>query len=435
MPLSLQKFYTMLNVNYIKENFDSIIDLMKVRSIENLSSKLKEIIKLDDERKSIQQELDTNLASQNSNAKSIGILFKSGKGAEAEVLKQESSKLKEESNVLKEKQNETKALLTEKLLQIPNVPHPSVPAGKSDEDNEVMRTEGKMPKLYSGAKPHWELAKDYDLFDLELGVKLTGAGFPVYRGAGAKLQRSLINFFLNSAVEAGYEEIISPLMVNEASARGTGQLPDKEGQMYEVPADGFYMIPTAEVPITNIYRDVMMKENEFPVKLAGHSFCFRREAGSYGKDVRGLNRLHQFEKVEIVQVAHPEKSYEALEEMLAYVETLVQKLGLPYRVLRLCGGDLTFTSALTYDIEVYSAAQERWLEVSSISNFETYQANRLNLRYKAKDGKKVMAHTLNGSAIALPRIMAALIENYQEDGFIRVPEVLQGFMGMDKIVK
>lgn len=425
----------MLNVNYIKENFDDIIKLMEVRNIENLEAKLKEIISLDDARKSIQQELDSVLTESNALAKEIGMLFKSGKAAEANVLKEKTTVLKETSKALQGKQNTNKVALEEKLLQIPNVPHSSVPAGKSDEENEVLKTVGDLPTLPAGAKPHWELGTAYNLFDLELGVKLTGAGFPVFKGQGAKLQRSLINFFLNSAVEAGYEEIISPLMVNEASARATGQLPDKDGQMYEVPIDGFYLIPTAEVPITNIYRDVLMKENEFPVKMTGHSFCFRREAGSYGSDVRGLNRLHQFEKIEIVQITHPEKSYEAHTKMVTYVEKLVQQLGLPYRLLRLCGGDLTFTSALTYDIEVYSAAQDKWLEVSSISNFENYQANRLNLRFKDKDGKKQLCHTLNGSAIALPRIMAALLENNQEDGFIKVPEVLQAYMGTDKIVK
>lgn len=423
----------MLNVNYIRENFDDIIKLMAVRNIENLEAKLKEIVSLDDNRKTIQRDLDSVLTESNALAKEIGDLFKAGKMAEANVLKEKTTVLKETAKELQDKQNENKASLEDRLLQIPNVPHPSVPAGKSDADNEVIKNVGEIPKLFAGAKPHWELAKDYNLFDLDLGVKLTGAGFPVFKGQGAKLQRSLINFFLNSAVDAGYEEIISPMMVNEASARGTGQLPDKEGQMYQVPIDGFYLIPTAEVPITNIYRDVMMKENEFPVKMTGHSFCFRREAGSYGKDVRGLNRLHQFEKIEIVQIAHPEKSVAAHAEMVAYVETLVQKLGLPYRLLRLCGGDLGFTSTLTYDIEVYSAAQERWLEVSSISNFETYQANRLNLRYKDADGNRVLAHTLNGSAIALPRIMAALLENNQEDGFIKIPEVLQVYMGTDKI--
>ena len=425
----------MLSVNYIRENFDNIIDLMKVRNIKDLPAKLQEIMKLDDDRKSIQQELEAIRSESNNIAKEIGGLFKQGKAAEANVLKEKTATLKESSKVLEEKQALNKAELEDRLLQIPNVPHPTVPAGKSDEDNEVIKTIGDIPKLYDGNQPHWELGKEYNLFDLELGVKITGAGFPVYRNQGAKLQRSLINFFLNSAVDAGYEEINSPLMVNEASARGTGQLPDKEGQMYEITNDNFFMIPTAEVPITNIYRDVIMKESEFPVKLTGHSFCFRREAGAHGKEVRALNRLHQFEKVEIVQVSHPDKSYEALEDMLAYVEGLVQKLGLPYRVLRLCGGDLTFTSSLTYDIEVYSAAQEQWLEVSSISNFETYQANRLNLRYKDANNKKALAHTLNGSAIALPRIVAALIENNQEDGFIKVPEVLQGFMGTDKIVK
>lgn len=423
----------MLSVNYLRENLEQAIDLLKVREIENIENKLKRIIATDNERKAIQQELDDILSESNTLAKEIGVLYKNGKAEEANKIKSKTASLKEQSKVLQAKQNENKALLEEQLLQIPNIPHASVPAGKSDADNEVIKTVGEIPTLSEGKKPHWELAKTYELFDLELGVKLTGAGFPVYKKQGALLQRALIHFFLNSAIKAGYEEFIPPLMVNADSARGTGQLPDKEGQMYEMPKDGFYMIPTAEVPITNIYRNVMMKESEFPVKMVGFSSCFRREAGSYGKDVRGLNRLHQFEKVEIVRVEKPENSYQALEEMVAYVESLVQQLGLPYRVLRLCGGDLTFTSALTYDIEVYSAAQERWLEVSSISNFETYQANRLNLRYKNKEGKKALCHTLNGSAIALPRIVAALLENNQTKDGIRIPEVLQGFMGVNKI--
>lgn len=423
----------MLSVNYLRENLEQAIDLLKVREIENIENKLKRIIATDNERKAIQQELDDILSESNTLAKEIGVLYKNGKAEEANKIKSKTASLKEQSKVLQAKQNENKALLEEQLLQIPNIPHASVPAGKSDADNEVIKTVGEIPTLSEGKKPHWELAKTYELFDLELGVKLTGAGFPVYKKQGALLQRALIHFFLNSAIKAGYEEFIPPLMVNADSARGTGQLPDKEGQMYEMPKDGFYMIPTAEVPITNIYRNVMMKESEFPVKMVGFSSCFRREAGSYGKDVRGLNRLHQFEKVEIVRVEKPENSYQALEEMVAYVESLVQQLGLPYRVLRLCGGDLTFTSALTYDIEVYSAAQERWLEVSSISNFETYQANRLNLRYKNKEGKKALCHTLNGSAIALPRIVAALLENNQTKDCIRIPEVLQGFMGVNKI--
>lgn len=423
----------MLSVNYLRENLEQAIDLLKVRAIDDIENKLKSIISTDDERKSIQQKLDNILSESNALAKEIGILYKNGKADEANKIKAKTAQLKEQSKALQVQQNENKALLEELLLQIPNIPHPSVPAGKTDADNEVVKTIGEIPTLSESNKPHWELAKTYELFDLELGVKLTGAGFPVYKKQGALLQRALINFFLNSAIKAGYEEFIPPLMVNADSARGTGQLPDKEGQMYEMPKDGFYMIPTAEVPITNIYRNVMMKENEFPVKMVGFSSCFRREAGSYGKDVRGLNRLHQFEKVEIVRIEKPENSYQALEEMVAYVESLVQQLGLPYRVLRLCGGDLTFTSALTYDIEVYSAAQERWLEVSSISNFETYQANRLNLRYKNKEGKKALCHTLNGSAIALPRIVAALLENNQTKEGIKIPEVLQAFMGTDKI--
>lgn len=423
----------MLSVNYLRENLEQAIALLKVREIEDIENKLKRIIATDNERKTIQQELDDILSESNTLAKEIGLLYKNGKVEEANKIKAKTVVLKEQSKVLQAKQSDNKILLEEQLLQIPNVPHASVPMGKSDADNEVIKTVGEIPTLSEDKKPHWELAKIYELFDLELGVKITGAGFPVYKKQGALLQRALIHFFLNSAISAGYEEFIPPLMVNADSAKGTGQLPDKDGQMYEMPKDGFYMIPTAEVPITNIYRNIMMKESEFPVKMVGFSSCFRREAGSYGKDVRGLNRLHQFEKVEIVRIEKPENSYQALEEMLAYVESLVQQLGLPYRVLRLCGGDLTFTSALTYDIEVYSAAQERWLEVSSISNFETYQANRLNLRYKNKEGKKALCHTLNGSAIALPRIMAALLENNQTKDGIKMPEVLQSFMGVNKI--
>lgn len=425
----------MLTVNYLRENFETAVAMLSKRNLSDIAEKLNEIIALDNERKTIQQDLDAFLNQSNDIAKSIGTLMKEGKKEEAEKRKEETTVIKEKIKLLQEKQNSNKVILEDRLLQIPNVPNAVVPAGKLDTDNEVVRSHGEIPKLKPGSKAHWDLAKEYQLFDLELGVKLTGAGFPVYRKQGALLQRALTHFFLNSAIQAGYEEIMPPLMVNADSARGTGQLPDKEGQMYEMPVDGFYMIPTAEVPITNIYRDVILKETDFPIKMVGFSSCFRREAGSYGKDVRGLNRLHQFEKVEIVRISHPDKSYAALEEMVSYVEQLVQALELPYRVLRLCGGDLGYTSALTYDIEVYSAAQERWLEVSSISNFETFQANRLNLRYKNTEGKSQLAHTLNGSAIALPRIVAALLENHQEENYIRIPKALQAFMGTDKIVK
>lgn len=424
----------MLDVNYIRENYDLALKGLEKRYLENAKELLDQAVTLDDTRKRMQTELDEELAKSNSLSKQIGELFKQGKREEAEKMRAETVELKSAIKELQDAQQQNLVDLEDHLMQIPNIPHFSVPAGKTPEDNEIVRKWGEFPVLAEDNElPHWELAKKFDIFDLELGVKLTGGGFPVYTGKGAQLQRGLINFFLSQATNAGYREVIPPLMVNEASARGTGQLPDKEGQMYEMKEDPYFLIPTAEVPITNIYRDEVVKEEDLPIKMVGYTPCFRREAGSYGAHVRGLNRLHQFDKVEIVQVAHPDKSYEVLEEMLSHVESLVQALGLPYRVLRLCGGDMGFTSSLTYDIEVYSAAQKRWLEVSSVSNFETFQANRLKLRVKDKDGKRTLAHTLNGSALALPRILAAMIENNQESDGIRIPEAIQPFVGFDKL--
>lgn len=413
----------MLQTAFIKENKELILERYQARNFDG-EAIINQVINLDDNRKKIQQELDAQLAESNQLAKKIGELFKTGKAEEANQVKGQATLLKEGAAQLKEKQTEVVKQLQELLYQLPNVPNAIVPPGKSDEDNEVIAESGTVPKLHSNALPHWELAKKYNLIDFELGVKITGAGFPVYRGKGAKLQRALIAFFLDRAEESGYEEIIPPLMVNEASGYGTGQLPDKEGQMYHMTIDNLYMIPTAEVPITNIYRDVILKESDFPIKMTAYTPCFRREAGSYGSDVRGLNRLHQFDKVEIVQIQHPDKSYETLDVMVAHVKGLLDELGLPYRTLKLCGGDLGFTSALTYDLEVFSAAQDKWLEVSSISNFEAFQANRLKCRYKNADGKTQLVHTLNGSALALPRILAALLENNQTIEGIKVPEVL-----------
>lgn len=420
----------MLDINFVRENFETAkVGLLK-RNIANAENILQNIVAIDDKRKSSQTALDEVLAQLNQYSKEIGALFKAGKQAEGNALREQTGSLKEQAKVLQDEQNSILEQLEDALLQIPNIPHSSVPNGKTPEDNEIVRTWGEFPKLAQDNElPHWELATKYNIFDLELGVKLTGAGFPVFTGKGAKLQRGMINFFLSKAEEAGYTEMVPPLMVNADSAKATGQLPDKEGQMYEMKLEPYYLIPTAEVPITNIYRDEVLEENQLPIKLTGYTPCFRREAGSYGAHVRGLNRLHQFDKVEIVQFAQPEKSYEVLEEMVAHVENLVQALELPYRVLRLCGGDMGFTPALTYDIEVYSAAQKRWLEVSSISNFETYQSNRLKLRYKNTEGKRNLVHTLNGSALALPRIMAAIIENNQTKDGIKIPKALQAFVG------
>lgn len=422
----------MLQLPFIKENKALIVERYKKRNLEATET-LDQIIEKDNDRVKTQQELDQQLAESNKLAKEIGDLFKSGKASDANELKEKTALLKESSAVLKEKLAEIEEALKQLLYLLPNVPNEIVPQGKSDADNKIVEEKGTTPEFSFEALPHWDLAKKYDLIDFENGVKITGAGFPIYKGKGAILQRALINFFLDEARDAGYEEVIPPHLVNEASGYGTGQLPDKEGQMYHVGIDDLYLIPTAEVPVTNIYRDVILKESDFPIKNTAYTPCFRREAGSYGKDVRGLNRLHQFDKVEIVQIQHPDKSYEALDQMVAHVKGLLDKLGLQYRVALLCGGDLGFTSVLTYDMEVYSAAQEKWLEVSSISNFETFQANRLKLRFKNSEGKTELAHTLNGSALALPRILAALLENYQTEDGIVIPEVLVPYTRFNKI--
>ncbi len=422
----------MLTLYQIRNNTEEIIKKLSVRN-KDFSEPVYEAIKIDDERREIKGKSDLILAESNKLAKSIGQLFKEGKQAEANQAKEKAISLKEEVKKLARKLNETENKLLQVLSEIPNIPNELVPEGKSDTDNEEIRNGGIIPKLNKKV-PHWELADKYDLIDFELGNKITGAGFPVYKGKGAKLQRALINFFLEEAEKAGFTEIMPPLVINEDSGFGTGQLPDKEGQMYQITEDKLFLIPTAEVPLTNIYRNVILKAEDFPIKLTAYSSCFRREAGSYGKDVRGLNRLHQFDKVEIVQIQHPDKSYETLDEMVAYVELLVQKLELPYRIVRLCGGDLGFTSALTYDFEVYSAGQGKWLEVSSVSNFESFQANRLKLRFKETGEKQTkLAHTLNGSALALPRIVAALLENNYTENGIKIPEVLQKFTKFDFI--
>jgi len=422
----------MLVVNKIRAEKEQIKEGLKIKNFKDLDI-LDEIIALDDKRKEFQKKLDDVLSESKSIAKEIGMLFKTGKIEEANQKKARTSELKELSKQFSEELAKTAKELTDKLLQVPNIPHPSVPAGNSDEDNEVLKNVGEIPNLSDDALPHWELTDKYDIIDFKLGNKITGAGFPLYKGKGARLQRALINFFLDEAEKAGFREVQPPLMVNEDSGYGTGQLPDKEGQMYHVGVDNLYLIPTAEVPITNIYRNEIVKAEDFPIRNTAYSQCFRREAGSYGADVRGLNRLHQFDKVEIVVIEHPEKSYERLEEMSEYVQGLLVKLELPYRVLRLCGGDLSFTSALTYDMEVYSAAQKRWLEVSSVSNFVDYQANRLKLRYKDENGKTQLAHTLNGSALALPRIVAALLENNQTPEGIKIPKALIPYTGFDII--
>ena len=387
----------------------------------------------DDNRKTLQQELDANLQQQNLIAKQIGVMFKEGKAAEANELKEQAANLKVSAKELQTKSDAAQKELLDLIITLPNRPCDIVPEGKTAQDNLNVKESGTMPTLPENALPHWELAKKYDIIDFDLGTKLTGAGFPVYKGKGARLQRALINYFVDWNTAAGYTEIMPPLLVNEESGYGTGQLPDKEGQMYHATVDNFYLIPTAEVPVTNIYRDEIVEEKDLPIKLTAYTPCFRREAGSYGKDVRGLNRLHQFDKVEIVQIAHPDDSYTKLDEMVAHVEGLVQSLGLPYRILRLCAGDMSFTSALTYDFEVYSAAQGIWLEVSSVSNFESFQSNRLKLRYRDAERKTNLAHTLNGSSLALPRILAALLENYQTTDGIEIPEVLRSYCGFDKI--
>ncbi|PKP47347.1 MAG: serine--tRNA ligase [Bacteroidetes bacterium HGW-Bacteroidetes-11] len=422
----------MLELNYIRENAAEVAERLAIKNIDAAET-LQKIIDIDARRREAQKNLDDNLAEANNIARQVGELFKAGKTAEASVLKARTAELKILAKDLSENLDNLVIEQNNALVLLPNVPHPSVPRGKTPEDNEIVHSEGTMPELYEGAVPHWDLASKYDIIDFELGNKVTGAGFPFYKGQGARLQRALIGFFLDNAVEAGYLEIQPPLVVNEASGYGTGQLPDKDGQMYYCEVDKLYLIPTAEVPITNIYRDVIVKSADFPIKNAAYSNCFRREAGSYGKDVRGLNRLHQFDKVEIVQIQHPDKSYETLEEMRDYVAGLLRKLELPFRILKLCGGDMSFTSSLTYDFEVYSAAQQRWLEVSSVSNFESFQANRMKLRFKDENGKTRLCHTLNGSALALPRIVASLLENNQTAEGIRMPAALAKYTGFDMI--
>ncbi|MCM4161137.1 serine--tRNA ligase [Antarcticibacterium flavum] len=422
----------MLQVSNIRANKEAYINALKKRNFE-AEGILEEVLQLDETRRSTQTQLDETLAEANQLSKEIGLLFKTGEHMKAGVLKEKSAKLKESSKTLSETLNDTILKLDQLLYTIPNVPHDSVPAGVSEEDNEEVFQAGEIPTLAEGSLPHWELAKKYDIIDFELGNKITGAGFPVYKGKGSRLQRALITYFLDKAAEAGYKEYQLPLLVNEASGFGTGQLPDKEGQMYHVTEDDLYLIPTAEVPMTNMFRDMMLTDVDLPITCTGYTPCFRREAGSYGAHVRGLNRLHQFDKVELVRLEKPEESYAALEGMVEHVKDLLEELKLPYRILRLCGGDLGFTSALTYDFEVFSTAQDRWLEISSVSNFETFQANRLKLRYKDSEGKKQLLHTLNGSALALPRVLAGILENYQTPQGIKVPEVLVKYTGFDVI--
>ncbi|MFI0428752.1 serine--tRNA ligase [Mariniflexile sp. HMF6888] len=418
----------MLQVPFIRENKNLVITRLAKRNID-ATEIIHNVISLDEERRRIQTELDNTLAESNTLSKEIGNLYKSGETQKANLLKEKTSQLKEVSKELTEALNNKAEELSQLLYKIPNVPNEIVPNGNSDTDNLEVYKEGNIPVLHEGALPHWELAKKYDIIDFELGNKITGAGFPVYKGKGARLQRALIAYFLDKNTAAGYTEYQLPHLVNEASGFGTGQLPDKEGQMYHVTEDNLYLIPTAEVPGTNIFRDVVVNESELPIGITGYTPCFRREAGSYGAHVRGLNRLHQFDKVEILRVEHPTKSYEALDGMVEHVKTILQELKLPYRILRLCGGDLGFTSALTYDFEVFSTAQDRWLEISSVSNFETFQANRLKLRFKNSEGKNELAHTLNGSSLALPRVLAGILENYQTKDGIVIPEVLQAYTG------
>ncbi len=422
----------MLQIAFIRENQEKVIQALAKRNLD-AKAMVEEVVALDEKRRATQVELDNILAESNKLSKDIGELMKSGEKAKAEILKEKTTSLKEKSKELNEVLNTVSDQMIHELYKLPNMPADVVPVGKSAEDNETVFEEGTIPVLHEGALPHWELAKKYDIIDFELGTKISGAGFPVYKGKGARLQRALISYFLDKNTDAGYKEFQVPHLINEASGYGTGQLPDKEGQMYHVGIDDLYLIPTAEVPVTNMFRDVILQENELPVMCTGYTPCFRREAGSYGAHVRGLNRLHQFDKVEIVRIEHPDKSYEALEGMVEHVKVLLQELKLPYRILRLCGGDMGFTSALTYDFEVFSTAQDRWLEISSVSNFETYQANRLKLRFRDKDGKNHLAHTLNGSSLALPRVLAGILENYQTPEGIVIPEVLRPYTGFDII--
>lgn len=423
----------MLQVQFIRDNKQTVLEGLAKRNFANAEEILEKVLKVDETRRSTQVSLDNTLAESNKLSKEIGSLFKSGEVQKANLLKEKTGQLKESSKTLSEELNTATAKLQELLYQIPNVPHVSVPAGTSEDDNEEVFREGTIPDLGDKALPHWELAKKYDIIDFDLGAKVTGAGFPIYKGKGARLQRALINYFLDKNIAAGYNEVQVPHLVNEASGFGTGQLPDKEGQMYHVTADDLYLIPTAEVPITNMFRGDLLKGAELPISVTGYTPCFRREAGSYGAHVRGLNRLHQFDKVEIVRVEHPENSYNALNGMVEHIQGILRELKLPYRILRLCGGDTGFTAALTFDFELYSTAQERWLEISSASNFETFQANRLKLRFKNNDGKSQLVHTLNGSSLALPRVLAGILENYQTEEGIKIPEVLIPYCGFDII--
>jgi len=422
----------MLQLGFLRANKAAAIERLSKR-MDNAEVNIENVLELDASRRNTQTELDKTASALNALSKDIGMLFKSGQVEKANLLKQKTADLKDKKGTLTDTLNSTSEALQNLLYQLPNLPHASVPSGNSEDDNEEVFRSGTVPNLHSNAQPHWELAKKYDIIDFELGNKITGAGFPVYKGKGARLQRALINYFIDQNTAAGYSEIQVPHLVNEASGLGTGQLPDKEGQMYYVAADDLYLIPTGEVPATNIFRDVILNANELPKQFTTYTPCFRREAGSYGAHVRGLNRLHQFDKVEILRVEHPSESYKALDAMVAHVKTILEALKLPYRVLKLCSGDLGFTSALTYDFEVFSTAQDRWLEVSSVSNFETFQANRLKLRFKNKDGKSELAHTLNGSALALPRVLAGILENYQTETGIEIPEVLIPYTDFDRI--
>lgn len=422
----------MLQVHFIRENKEEVVSRLAKKNFD-ATTIVNLVVELDEKRRATQVELDNLLAESNKISKDIGELMKNGEKAKAEILKEKTSQIKEKTKELNDVLNETSSLLQEELYKLPNLPADIVPAGKTAEDNLNVFQKGTIPVLHEGALPHWELAKKYDIIDFELGVKITGAGFPVYKGKGAKLQRALITYFLDKNTESGYQEYQVPHVVNEASGFGTGQLPDKEGQMYHIGIDDLYLIPTAEVPVTNLFRDDLVLENDLPILCTGYTPCFRREAGSYGAHVRGLNRLHQFDKVEIVRIEKPENSYAALDGMVEHVKGILDELQLPYRILRLCGGDMSFASALTYDFEVFSTAQDRWLEISSVSNFETFQANRLKLRYKDTNGKNQLAHTLNGSSLALPRVLAGILENYQTPEGIVIPEVLRKYTGFDMI--
>ncbi len=423
----------MLQVQFIREHKQTVLDGLAKRNFANATKIIEDVLTFDETRRATQTQLDNILAESNKISKEIGQLFKAGEAQKAGVLKEKTTQLKEQSKEVTAQLNTITSQLQELLFQIPNIPHSSVKAGSSEEDNENIFSEGTIPNLGKNALPHWELAKKYDIIDFEVGTKITGAGFPVYKGKGARLQRALINYFLDKNIEAGYKEYQVPHLINEASGIGTGQLPDKEGQMYHAGIDDLYLIPTAEVPITNMFRGNLVTENELPITCTGYTPCFRREAGSYGAHVRGLNRLHQFDKVEIVRIEHPDNSYTALNGMVEHIKEILRELKLPYRILRLCGGDTGFTAALTFDFEVFSTAQDRWLEISSASNFETFQANRLKLRFKNSQGKSQLAHTLNGSSLALPRVLAGILENYQTEGGINIPEVLIPYCGFDKI--